>query len=113
RLAPSGSAALPVTLAARWRELTGAIPLERFGMTEIGVGASNPLDPAGRRPGMVRPPLPTVGSRVVGDDGPDAAPGGLGISGPSVFSGSHGRPEATRDAFVDRDGQRWFRTGDT
>src|SRR5262249_22055362 len=41
RLATSGSAALPVTLATRWRELTGTIPLERFGMTEIGVGTSN------------------------------------------------------------------------
>src|SRR5262249_12680049 len=60
RLATSGSAALLVTLAARWRALTGTIPLERFGMTEIGVGASNPLDPAGRRPGSVGPLLPTV-----------------------------------------------------
>src|SRR6185295_17388257 len=43
RLATSGSAALPVTLAERWRALTGTIPLERFGMTEIGVGISNSL----------------------------------------------------------------------
>jgi len=35
RLATSGSAALPVTLAGRWREIAGAVPLERFGMTEI------------------------------------------------------------------------------
>jgi malonyl-CoA/methylmalonyl-CoA synthetase len=43
RLATSGSAALPVTLAERWRALTGTIPLERFGMTEIGVGITNAL----------------------------------------------------------------------
>src|SRR6185437_10736272 len=76
-------------------------------------GASNPLDPAGRRAGMVGPPLPTVGARIVGDDGQDAASGELWISGPSVFTGYHGRAEATRDAFVEVAGTRWFRTGDT
>jgi malonyl-CoA/methylmalonyl-CoA synthetase len=113
RLLTSGSAALPVTIGERWRAITGAYPLERFGMTEIGVGASNPLDPQGRRPGMVGRPLPSVGTRVVGDDGGDADSGELWIAGPSVFSGYHGRAEATRDAFVDHQGQRWFRTGDT
>jgi malonyl-CoA/methylmalonyl-CoA synthetase len=101
----SGSAALPVTVGDRWRALTGAYPLERFGMTEIGVGASNPLDPAGRRPGTVGPPLPTVETRIVDDE--------LWIAGPSVFAGYHDKPEATRDAFVVEDGRRWFKTGDT
>ena len=110
RLATSGSAALPVTLAARWAELAGAIPLERFGMTEIGVGMSNPLDPAGRRPGWVGPALPTVEHRIVDDAGElsERGPGELWIRGPSVFKGYLGRPEATAEAF--RDG--WFRTGD-
>ncbi len=105
RLVTSGSSALPVTVGDRWRALTGAYPLERFGMTEIGVGASNPLDPARRRPGTVGPPLPTVETRIVDDE--------LWIAGPSVFAGYHEKPEATRDAFVMEDGRRWFRTGDT
>ncbi len=113
RLITSGSAALPVTIGERWRALTGAYPLERFGMTEIGVGASNPLAPEGRRPGTVGQPLPTVGTRVVGDDGRDADSGELWISGPCVFAGYRDRPEATREAFVDHAGERWFRTGDT
>jgi malonyl-CoA/methylmalonyl-CoA synthetase len=120
RLATSGSAALPVTLAARWRDLTGAIPLERFGMTEIGVGMSNPLDPAARRPGSVGPALPTVEARITDDvgnasewgagspSGATSARGELWIRGPSVFKGYLGRQEATAAAF--RDG--WFRTGD-
>ena len=65
RLVTSGSAALPVTLGERWRAISGAYPLERFGMTEIGVGASNPLAPDARRPGMVGLPLPTVRTRIV------------------------------------------------
>jgi malonyl-CoA/methylmalonyl-CoA synthetase len=115
RLATSGSAALPVTLAARWRDLTGTIPLERFGMTEIGVGMSNPLDPAGRRPGHVGRPLPTVEARLTDDAGDElpigagaSARGELWIRGPSVFKGYLGRDAATAAAF--RDG--WFRTGD-
>ncbi|WP_236644248.1 AMP-binding protein [Sorangium cellulosum] len=136
RLATSGSAALPVTLAERWRDLTGAIPLERFGMTEIGVGLSNPLDPGGRRAGWVGFPLPTVEARITDDagnasewapgdasawapgDAPGEAParpggaavarGELWIRGPSVFKGYLGREDATAAAFQDG----WFRTGD-
>ncbi|WP_437688062.1 AMP-binding protein [Sorangium sp. So ce176] len=124
RLATSGSAALPVTLAERWRDLTGTIPLERFGMTEIGVGLSNPLDPGGRRAGWVGSPLPTVEARITDDagnasawaPGEPAAPGGGGvvargelwIRGPSVFKGYLGREDATAAAFQDG----WFRTGD-
>ncbi len=110
RLATSGSAALPVTLAARWKELTGTLPLERFGMTEIGVGMSNPRDPALRRPGFVGSALPTVEARLVDDVGQDslAGPGELFIRGPSVFKGYWNRPEATLAAFADG----WFKTGD-
>ncbi len=105
RLVTSGSAALPVATGERWRSLTGAYPLERFGMTEIGVGASNPLAPGARRPGTVGFPLPTVKTRVVDDE--------LWVAGPSVFAAYHERPEATREAFATVDGDRWFKTGDT
>ena len=114
RLATSGSAALPVTLAERWRSLTGTIPLERFGMTEIGVGITNPLD-GERFPGCVGFPLPSVETRIVGDDEQVADTGELWIRGPSVFHGYHRREEETRRAFAkDPDGGTpWFRTGDT
>lgn len=105
RLVTSGSAALPVTLGERWRSIGGAYPLERFGMTEIGVGATNPFEPEGRRAGTVGRPLPSVETRIVDDE--------LWIAGPSVFAGYHGRPDATRDAFVQEGGTRWFKTGDT
>ncbi|MGH8927469.1 MAG: AMP-binding protein, partial [Acidimicrobiia bacterium] len=42
RLMVSGSAALPVPVLERWRELTDHTLLERYGMTEIGMGLSNP-----------------------------------------------------------------------
>lgn len=111
RLATSGSAALPVTLAEKWRSITGWVPLERFGMTEIGVGASNPIDPVGRRPGSVGKPLRTVEMRLVDEAGNDLQHGSgeLWIRGPSVFKGYLGREQATREAFAEGN---WFRTGD-
>jgi malonyl-CoA/methylmalonyl-CoA synthetase len=108
RLATSGSAALPATLAERWRAVGGSIPLERYGMTEIGMALSNPLDPAGRVPGSVGAPLPSVEIRIVDDRFQDTETGELWVRGPSVFAGYHGREAATRDAFQDG----WFRTGD-
>ena len=110
RLATSGSAALPVRLADRWRAITGSIPLERFGMTEIGVGLTNPLAPEGRRPGWVGRPPRTVEIRVIGErhSDVDAGQGELLVRGPSVFKGYWRRPEATASAFD----SGWFLTGD-
>ncbi len=108
RLATSGSAALPVTLAERWRTVTGTYPLERFGMTEIGVGMTNPRE-GERRPGCVGMPLPTVETRIVDDLGHDALSGELWIRGPSVFQGYWRNEDASRQAMVGS----WFRTGDT
>jgi malonyl-CoA/methylmalonyl-CoA synthetase len=110
RLMVSGSAALPVQMLERWREISGHTLLERYGMTEIGMALSNPLH-GERRPGSVGVPLPAVEARVVDDDAQPVdpgTPGDLEIRGPAVFHEYWRRPDATADAF--RDG--WFRTGD-
>jgi malonyl-CoA/methylmalonyl-CoA synthetase len=111
RLMVSGSAALPVSTLERWREISGHTLLERYGMTEIGMALSNPLD-GERVPGSVGTPLPGVEVQLVGPDGAPASegtPGEIEVRGPGVFLEYWGKPEATREAF--RDG--WFRTGDT
>jgi malonyl-CoA/methylmalonyl-CoA synthetase len=109
-LCTSGSAALPVTLAGRWQRLSGSIPLERYGMTEMGVGCSNPLDPSARRRGWVGPALPTLEMRLMSDGGEPSADGAgmLQVRGPSLFDGYWRRPDATAAAFHDG----WFITGD-
>jgi malonyl-CoA/methylmalonyl-CoA synthetase len=110
RLMMSGSAALPVQMLERWRAITGHTLLERYGMTEIGMALSNPLD-GERRPGFVGEPLPGVDVRLVDEQGRlvDAGQSGeVEVRGPSVFLEYWKRPEETRAAF--RDG--WFRTGD-
>src|SRR5207248_8336685 len=64
RLMVSGSAALPVQRLERWREITGHVLLERYGMTEVGMPLANPLH-GERRPGFVGTPLPGVEARHV------------------------------------------------
>jgi malonyl-CoA/methylmalonyl-CoA synthetase len=111
RLMVSGSAALPVSTLQRWKEISGHTLLERYGMTEIGMALSNPLD-GERVPGRVGRPLPGVEIQLVGEDGKPVAPGTAGeieVRSPGVFKEYWAKPEATRAAF--RDG--WFRTGDT
>ncbi|HKM86660.1 MAG TPA: acyl-CoA synthetase [Terriglobales bacterium] len=111
RLMVSGSAALPVSTLQRWKEISGHILLERYGMTEIGMALSNPLR-GERVPGSVGTPLPSVEVQLVGENGQPVGPGTPGeieVRGPSVFAEYWGKPHATRDAF--RGG--WFRTGDT
>jgi len=110
RLMVSGSAALPVDLLERWGTITGQRLLERYGMTEIGMALSNPLD-GERRAGAVGQPLPGVELRVVDADGAECDPGTAGqiiVRGPQVFAEYWRRQEETAAAF--RDG--WFLTGD-
>lgn len=111
RLMVSGSAALPVPTLRRWESITGQRLLERYGMTEIGMGLSNPLE-GERRPGFVGTPLPGVDIRLVDDDERPveaAQPGQIQVRGPGVFSQYWRRTKETAEAFTD-DG--WFRTGD-
>jgi malonyl-CoA/methylmalonyl-CoA synthetase len=110
RLMMSGSAALPVGILERWREITGHTLLERYGMTEAGMILSNPLDGV-RRPGFVGTPLPGVEVRLIDDAGRPAAPGTAGeveVRGPGLFLEYWQCPGETQAAF--RGG--WFRTGD-
>ncbi len=112
RLIVSGSAALPVQRLERWREISGHVLLERYGMTEIGMALANPLH-GERRPGFVGTPLPGVEARLVDEAGRPVpagggTPGEIEVRGPTVFLEYWRRPEATTAAF--RNG--WFRTGD-
>jgi malonyl-CoA/methylmalonyl-CoA synthetase len=110
RLMMSGSAALPVQVLERWREITGHTLLERYGMTEIGMALSNPLH-GERRRGCVGAPLPGVEVRLVAESGAPVAngtPGEIEVRGAGVFLEYWQRPDETRAAF--RDG--WFQTGD-
>ncbi|GAA2625406.1 MULTISPECIES: AMP-binding protein [Streptomyces] len=106
RLLVSGSAALPTPVFRDLERLTGHQVVERYGMTEtlitVSGRAGGPV-----APGTVGTALEGVATRVVAE--PGAEIGELQVSGPTLFSGYLGRPEATAAAYTD-DG--WFRTGD-
>jgi len=111
RLMVCGSAALPLATLEAWRQLSGHTLLERYGMTEIGMGLGNPLH-GERRAGYVGQPFPGVELRLRTDDAAQPEAGGAGeiqVRGPSIFKEYWRRPEATAEVFTD-DG--WFRTGD-
>jgi malonyl-CoA/methylmalonyl-CoA synthetase len=111
RLMVSGSAALPVSVFERWREISGHELLERYGMTEIGMALSNPLH-GERRPGAVGRPLPKIEVRLLDEGGlpitQESAPGEIYVRGPTVFKEYWNNADATQNAF--RAG--WFCTGD-
>ncbi|XP_050544762.1 malonate--CoA ligase ACSF3, mitochondrial isoform X2 [Daktulosphaira vitifoliae] len=129
RLMVSGSAPLPSTIFNRWEQITGHKLLERYGMSEIGMALSNPLN-GERIPGFVGWPLPGVSVRLVKDDkvlvegnsidtkviNTEAKEktggyiGSLQIKGDNVFKSYWCKPESTKKEFTE-DG--WFKTGDT
>ncbi len=112
RLFVSGSAPLLAETHAQWRERTGFSILERYGMTETNMIASNPYD-GERRAGTVGFPLPGVNVRICEPEGgAPVAPGEIGVievKGPNVFRGYWRMPEKTAQEFRP-DG--FFITGD-
>lgn len=111
RLFVSGSAPLLAEDHRAFRERTGHVILERYGMTETGMIASNPYEGA-RIPGAVGMALPGVGLRIAdretGAPLPQGEIGLIEVKGPNVFQGYWNMPEKTASEF--RDG--WFITGD-
>jgi malonyl-CoA/methylmalonyl-CoA synthetase len=111
RLFISGSAPLLPETFAEFQERSGQTILERYGMTETSMNASNPLK-GERRPGSVGPALPGVSLRVVDDQGserPSGEVGHLQVKGPNVFSGYWRMREKTAEEFT---GDGYFKTGD-
>lgn len=111
RIFVSGSAPLLPDTFNAFHERTGHTILERYGMTEGGMFASNPYDRE-RRCGTVGPALAGVSLRVVDDAGLPASPGTTGnieVRGDNVFAGYWRLPEKTAEEHT-LDG--FFKTGD-
>jgi malonyl-CoA/methylmalonyl-CoA synthetase len=101
RLFISGSAPLLAETHREFFARTGHAILERYGMTETGMIASNPYD-GERIAGTVGFALPGVDVRIAGS-------GVIEVKGPNVFRGYWRMPEKTAEDFT-ADG--YFITGD-
>ena len=107
----SGSAPLLNETFIEFEQRTGHRILERYGMTETGIIASNPYS-GDREAGTVGFALPAITVRVVNGSGYEVPRGDVGVlevSGPNVFAGYWQMPEKTTEEFRN-DG--YFITGD-
>ena len=110
-----GGAAMPDAVARRLKEITGLDYIEGYGLSETMAATHiNPVDAPRRH--CLGIPVFDVDARIVDPDtlvelGPDE-PGEIVVSAPQVFTGYWNQPEATAAAFFERDGKRFFRTGD-
>ena len=107
-----GGSAVPTRILNAFEE-RGLSFSQGYGMTETSPGATS-LSPTMTREkqGSVGLPHFFTEVRIAGEHGeivPRGTVGEIEITGPNVFLGYHGQPEATAEAFTD-DG--WFRSGD-
>jgi fatty-acyl-CoA synthase len=110
-----GGAAMPEAVATRLKELCGITFVEGYGLTETMAPTHiNPPDrpkkqclgiPIFDTEAMVVDPV-TLEELAAGEVVEIVA------SGPQIFAGYWGKPQATAEVFFERGGRKFFRTGD-
>ncbi len=109
----SGGAPLPAELKERFEDVTQAVVIEGYGLTESsGVISCNPYEGT-NKVGSIGQPVPGTEVRLVDKEDPTrevppGEPGELVARGPQMMAGYWNQAEATADVFVDG----WLRTGD-
>ncbi|MFQ5434401.1 MAG: AMP-binding protein, partial [Anaerolineae bacterium] len=108
----SGGAPCPVSLIRQWREATGVVFRQGYGLTEVGPNCFSMTDEESvAKAGTVGKPALHSRMRLVDENGRDVPTGQTGellIKGPHVCAGYWHNPEATAVSLVDG----WFHTGD-
>jgi long-chain acyl-CoA synthetase len=110
----AGGMALQSSVAARWKEITGCLISQGWGLTEASpVGCVTPLiGPHAKFTGSIGLPVPSTELSIRDDEGGELAIGAVGeicLRGPQVMRGYWKRAEETAKVMFP-DG--WLRTGD-
>jgi fatty-acyl-CoA synthase len=110
-----GGAAMPEALARKLEEVIGLPFVEGYGLSETMAPTHiNPPQRPKRQCGGI--PFFNTDARVLDvESKKEMGPGEVGeivVRGPQVFRGYWKQPEATAQAFLEHDGERFFRTGD-
>ncbi len=110
----AGGMALQSSVAARWKEITGCVVTQGWGLTEASpVGCVNPLiGPYAKFTGSIGLPVPSTEVTIRDDEGRELALGGVGeicLRGPQVMRGYWNQPEETAKVMLP---EGWLRTGD-
>jgi fatty-acyl-CoA synthase len=110
-----GGAAMPQAVAQRLLEEYGLTYQEGYGLTETAAPSHNNPAQHSKQQCLGMPFIGTE-SFIANPDTlepmPQGEQGEIVVSGPQVFSGYWRSEGATRAAFFERDGKRFFRTGD-
>jgi len=115
RVLGGGGAAMPEAVARRLEEVIGLPYVEGYGLSETMAPTHiNPPHRPKRQCGGI--PIFNTDARVLDPDSlAELGVGEVGeivVHGPQVFKGYWRQDEATRQAFIEHDGRRFFRTGD-
>ena len=112
KLSSGGGMAVQKAVADRWKEATGTVLLEGYGLTETSpVATMNPFDLKDYS-GSIGVPIPSTDIVIRDDQDNDLPIGGTGeicIKGPQVMAGYWNQPEETAKVMT-KDG--YLKTGD-
>jgi len=115
RILTGGGSSMPAAVAEELERRWGLRFVEGYGLSETI--APTHLNPPDRpKPQCLGIPIHDTESRIVDPEtlvelGPDAV-GEIVVAGPQIMRGYWRQPEATAEAFFERDGLRFLRTGD-
>ena len=110
-----GGAAMPEAIGVKLQQLIGADYIEGYGMSETM--AATHINPTQRpKKQCLGVPIFDVDARVIDPTTLQELPAGevgeIIVNGPQVMQGYWRSPQATQQAFLQMDGQRFLRTGD-
>lgn len=112
KVCSAGGTALQRPVLEKFKDVTGVMISEGYGMTEASpVVSTNLYDGVNNRVGTIGIPLPSTILRIVDEQGrplPVGQPGEVQVKGPQVMKGYYNRPDATASTIVDG----WLNTGD-
>jgi long-chain acyl-CoA synthetase len=110
RVTFAGGMALQAVVAARWKEVTGCIVTQGWGLTETSpIATANPVGLDFN--GSIGLPIPSTDISIRDDDGKELPVNGVGeicVFGPQVMRGYWNRPDETEKVMFGD----WLRTGD-
>jgi len=110
-----GGAAMPAAIAQKLLDMTGLRYMEGYGLSEtIATSHSNPIQRLKQQ--CLGIPIFNVDSRIIDPETHRELPvnevGEIIIHGPQVLVGYWGDEQKTREAFLEIDGKKFFRSGD-
>jgi len=111
RVTLGGGMAVQAAVAQRWKEVTGNILTQAWGLTETSPAAC--INPIGEDfNGSIGLPIPSTEIAIMDDEGRELGIGEIGeicVRGPQVMKGYWNRPDETEKVMLPGG---WLRTGD-